>query len=549
MIKIIFSFLAATCSSLAASDSIPINDRMPPSILKKVTAIAPVTNLTSPIIDSILLNGQNEASTAAFCDSVLQSIDAKQQQQLLENGNPFPTLTMEISQEILFHSLLHWSQQFLQLSANNPELINPPISLISYSKFYHPLGLLLINGFRKTHPSQPVLMDSCLHSLKVFQNLWDQRTAFSHPYMLNKLGMSKVHTAQTYRLLTQLGYIIAMLEDQAAPTYKEHAPRVIFKNLPAEVLLSRKLKRQETNNELHYMVAVNKAIRFLASKNLKRSQYPNTSKVDLWEEMHKQEQLANLIETIASDLLSQPYQSAAEFISTLTDWQSLFNFAKETLDLYPLYLQDKDQSLGLFLIIETIIPMAHHYLEQSNVPQTADSILEETSQLEEIVEWAHLRLTSKRKLATYENLIEEIGNLFYIFRFSIRTLDPSDLTVDLILDDMSVGEQQFDFIMEKLKKERKLEGKTDAEIYELLEEEITLIIRKAEEDMASPPLLDIEEEKSFLTSHSDIKGDDDDTDEENEEDWTFTPLKRVRPLLMGDGPFETLYRKALEHPF
>jgi hypothetical protein len=82
---------------------------MPPSILKKVTAIASVTNLTSPIIDSVLLTGQSETSAATFCDRVLQSIYTKQQQQLLENGEPFPTLTLETSQEILFYSLLRWS--------------------------------------------------------------------------------------------------------------------------------------------------------------------------------------------------------------------------------------------------------------------------------------------------------------------------------------------------------------------------------------------------------------------------------------------------------
>jgi hypothetical protein len=354
--------------------------------------------------------------------------------------------------------------------------------------------------------------------------------------MLNKIGSSKAYASQTDRLLKQLDDIIARLEKGAAPPYKEQTHRVTFSPLLAESLVSRKIKPQKKNNELHYMVRVNKAMRRLASQNLKLSYCTNISKEDLWKEMHSQEQLAALIITIASDLLSQPYHAATEFINTLINWQSLFNFAKEVLNLYPLYLPDENQSLGLFLIIETLIPMAQHSLEQSNCLLTVDVLLEEIYLLEEIVEWAHRRLTKKRNLVTYENLIDEIETLFYIFRFSIRTLDPSDIIIDSILDDMMVWEQQFDFVMQKLKKEGKLERKTNAEIYELLEEEIASLLKKYEENITSPSPLKSEAENSFEVSHSGIKivGQDKDREE---------------PILLTEGPFESLYRKALGQPY
>ncbi len=543
MIKIICIFLVAICLPLAANDNQLSSGRPFVSILKVVTSSVPISNLTSPLIDSTLLQQQNEASTAAFCDKILQSINPMEKQQLLEKGKAFSNLPLKMSQEILFHSLLRWSQQFLQLDDINLQLIYPPICLNSYTNFYHPLGLLIANNFRQGHPSLVVLRDSCLQSLTVFQSLWDKRDLFSRLYMLNKMGASRVHTVQTQRLLAQLPDTITTLEGQDTFSSPHYTHRVAFQNLPPEILEDRKLKRSQTNHELHYMVTLNKAIRSIASQSLKTSQHKTDSKEALWEEMHKQDQLANLITIISSELLLQSYQSTAELINNLTHWQSLFNFAQETLELYPPYSVDNEQSLGLFLILKKIIPMAYCYVERVDFPQTVESVLEETSQLEEIVEWAHLRLTYKGKPITYENLIEEIEMLSYIFCFSLRTLSPSQLIINIILEDMVEWEQQFDFVLEKLKKERRLEGKTTTEIYDLLEEEIVLLIRTEEEDIFPPAFLEDTNEKSeetedsFRSSYSNIEG-----KEAIDKKLTLGP--QPWKLEIG-GPFEALYRKSL----
>ncbi|MBW8308616.1 MAG: hypothetical protein K0M45_03075 [Candidatus Paracaedibacteraceae bacterium] len=543
MIKIIFSFLAANCLPLVASESMPAKDENLVSILKKVTTAVSNPHLISPLSGSAQLATDDEVSATIVYDKILHSITPLQRQQLLENGEAFPNLSLETSQEILFYSLLRWSQEYLKISISDSQVLYPPICFTSYLNFYHPLSLLIVNNFRAPHPSQAVLRDSCLHSLKVFQNLWEKRGLFSQASILNKIGASQAPTAQTQRLLGHLPHTITLLEEQDFPPSLPQDHRVTFQDLPPEILRDDNLKRTQINEELHSMLTLNKAIRSIASKNLKISSYKTIAKKDLWEEMDKQGQLVELIKTISSDLLLEIYPSTIEIINALKNWQPLFIFAQETLNHYPQYLSDKEQSLGLFLILNKIASMAYHYLEQSDFLKTIDSILIETYQLEEIVEWAHVRLINHRKSVTYENLIEEIENLFYIFRFCVKTLDPSELTIDLILDGMGLWEHRFDIVLKKLKIEKKLERKNTTEIYDLLEEEIITFLRIQEEQVASPSVSYPEIlRNSFISSYAEAETDNK-TDEDSDKGVS---VSLVSPSLKIESPFEALYRQALK---
>lgn len=487
--------------------------------------------LFTPIIEQKILQRFNTSNPYEFCANF---------NILTQNRRKQSTIPIHVTQEVAFWRLLNWSRSFSKLTQNTPDLINPTIGYQSYKNFYQPIGELLRNGFRKHHPLQPFLLESCLDSLKVMQSLWSKHRSFKKQYLNKKIGITEANQTISQKFLPYISNLINDLAKNSKPiTHVAPKIRIIDNPSNERFIPPHLLMPVDVNRRIRRYIQ--EQVRRISAASLQRSLSRPYSKAELLIEMEKWDQFIDLLYDFATEINKDQRLPLEDIPGILDDYGNILNIGNKILSYYPQYTEENSEQFLIVELINQLSDFAFHFLDLNNIGTNFKTLFSTIEQFGVILTTAHQRRAERNLLHTSTILVNEITKLYYLFWFIIEAAPDKTKSISSMLEEMDFWRKQFDNAIEALNFPEDTFSSFNEEIAMQIRDQIFKFIDEINLTYITP---NIEDETGTLSDATIEDEDESDADTTNPPD-TLSYRKRPRSF---ETDIDQEFRHYTEQP-
>ena len=427
MVKTIFNSFLLILNFLHAQETL-----LHPSILKEKAPVILTTDLFIPKIPDSIITEYDCQSPHEFCRKI--------------NTVSLTAFPKDVIQEIVFGNLLIYANTLTNIPYDSPSIISPPISYVSYEKFYLPLAQLLLSGFRSNDSSQNLLMESCLQSLEFCQSIWNRRTFPKNKANATHFVISSMPIAQKYTIIESLGQTIALLNKQYQANLASDTTVKFDETSPTTRVINR--YPEIHIQDLKTIKKTNLAIKRRALLELKNNGHTSPTPHQLFREMELWDEYKLLLQNIAV-IIQNGQTTRRDIIEIIEDTPNLLLLPDNVMASYTRFDKETETYIVISLL-DKLSFFAIALLEANDIEFSLDLVVNHMNSLKPLISKAHQKLLTKTLTPTKADLLHELNVLYYLFYFALTTIDQNIITEADVFHEMDRWKKTFYYAIDFL---------------------------------------------------------------------------------------------------